>query len=308
MSTLPPPAIRCKFGLLGHPLEHSLSPLIHHHLMELSGLSGTYELLDRDLPALESGAISQFIMEGIQGFNVTIPYKVLMYSKLKALTPMAKRVGAVNTVMIFDVEDHVTLIGHNTDATGFFKSLPKETRQRLADGKVLMLGAGGAARAVLAALAFENTDSPADVFMAMRNPEKSRPLVELWESWRTEAPKPLSTLTPLTLTELDEACLANIDVVINTTPLGMHPHPNALPLPLSQLQQLPQHTHVIDLIYNPGETLLMKEARNHGCPVVINGLGMLVHQAIEAFCSWTKLPPKPTWAKQVMERLEASHI
>jgi shikimate dehydrogenase len=300
------PHVYCKFGLLGHPLEHSLSPIIHHYLMELSGLKGTYQLLDRDLPALESGAISQFILEGIQGFNVTIPYKVLMHDKLEALTPMARRVGAVNTVMIFDVEDHITLIGHNTDATGFFKSLPKPTKQRLADGNVLILGAGGAARAVLAALAFENTDSPSEVLIALRHPEKANPLVELWESWRDEVPKPLSALTPIAFDALNESQLSSIDVVINTTPLGMHPHPNALPLPLTQLQMLPTQAHVIDLVYNPGETLLMKEAQRHGCPIVINGLGMLVHQAIEAFCSWTKLPPKPDWAKRVMAHLESN--
>lgn len=299
----PDPDVRCKFGLLGHPLGHSLSPVIHQHLMRLCGLNGTYELLDRDLAALESGAISQFIMEGIQGFNVTIPYKVLMHNKLEALTPMARRVGAVNTVMIFDVENHITLIGHNTDATGFFKSLPAETTQRLANGHVLILGAGGAARAVLAALAFENTDSPAQVLLAVRSPEKAQALVTLWNGWREEAPRPLSELTLVNAASLTTAQLAGVDVLINTTPLGMHPHPNALPMPLTQLSLLSTQAHVVDLIYNPAETLLMQEARQHGCPVVINGLGMLVHQAIEAFCTWTKLPAEPHWASHIMREL-----
>jgi shikimate dehydrogenase len=297
----------CHFGLLGYPLEHSHSPFIHQEIMKRVGLQGQYELLERSREALEAGAIAQFMMQGIQGFNVTIPYKVLMFEKLEALTPMAQRVGAVNTVMMFDVEDHITLVGHNTDATGFFRSLPPETRTALADGNVLILGGGGATRAVMAALAFENTDAPAAITLALRDATRGEDLLHRWNSWREEAPTPLGVAHCIALQDLTPERLERVDVVINTTPVGMHPEPNALPLSLNQLHELPSQAHVIDLIYNPLETLFMREARQHGCTVVINGLGMLVHQAMEAFTSWTKLPLNPAWAAEIEEALKA-HI
>ena len=94
-----------------------------------------------------------------------------------------------------------------------------------------------------------------------------------------------------------------MDVLVNCTPVGMHPDVNATPLSLLQIEALNPQAHVVDLIYNPSETVLMKLARTHGCPIVQNGLGMLIHQAIEAFCTWTKLPAQDGWYEAIEAHL-----
>jgi len=293
----------CKFGLLGHPLSHSLSPLIHETLIELYGTTGSYELFDLTLEELEEGAIGHLIMGGVNGLNVTIPYKVLMAEKLQVLTPEARRMGAVNTIMRMDVEQEISLIGHNTDGSGFFKSLPYDTKQVLRGGNVMMLGAGGAARAVLCSLLFENEAPPAWVTVVLRDVSKGTALLSLWSEWCGEA----GVSVPMSLIAFDalrDEQLADTQVLINSTPVGMYPETNAMPLSLLQLEALNPEAHVHDLIYNPSETVLMREAKNHGCPVVQNGLGMLIFQGMEAFSAWTKLPLHPEWASIIREKLE----
>ncbi len=292
-------------GLLGHPLGHSYSPLIHRTLLDLAGLKGDYKRFDYTLADLEAGAISKMIMSGVHGFNVTIPYKVLLHDKLAALTPSAKRVGAVNTVFRVDVQDEISLIGHNTDSSGFYKSLRPETQDRLAGGHALVLGGGGSARAILAALLFEAEQPVQQVMLVMRSPQKGIELMSRWQGWLAErgVNAPLYIVSPDTL---KAETLQSVDAVINCTPVGMHPEPNASPLDLTQIQKLSSHAHVIDLIYNPQETALMQLASAHGCPVVQNGLGMLIHQAIEAFCTWTKLPAEAHWYEEVERQVLAT--
>lgn len=290
-------------GLLGHPLSHSYSPLIHHTLLERVGLKGEYKLFDYTLGQLEAGAIASMLMSGVHGFNVTIPYKVLLHDKLPALTPAAKRVGAVNTVFRVDVDNEITLIGHNTDTTGFYKSLTPQTQEKLAQGHVMVLGGGGSARAVMVALVFEAKTPVQQITLVMRHPEKADDLKHAFVQWVKEA-QASTTLEVIHPEALEAPKLASVDVLINCTPVGMHPNVNATPLTILQVEALNPTAHVVDLIYNPAETALMKLAHAHGCPVVQNGLGMLIHQAIEAFCTWTKLPAEPEWYDAIEERLK----
>ncbi len=293
---------RYSLGLLGHPLGHSYSPLIHQTLLELTGLSGQYQLFDYTEAELQDGAISRLILSGVHGFNVTIPYKVLLHDKLSVLTPEAKRIGAVNTVFQVEVEQEITLIGHNTDASGFYKSLSPATQNILAGGHALVIGGGGSARAILSALCFEGTAPIQHVTLMMRSPEKGEALARRFQAWCDERHAP-STLEVLHPDAVDANILSQVDVLIHCTPLGMHPEPNALPLSLIQVEALNPQAHVVDLIYNPTETALMQAVKQRGCPVVQNGLGMLIHQAIEAFCTWTKLSPEPHWFTAVEARL-----
>ncbi len=290
-------------GLLGHPLGHSYSPLIHHTLLELTGLKGEYKLFDYTLKQLEEGAIASMLMSGVHGFNVTIPYKVLLHEKLPALTPAAKRVGAVNTVFRVDVDQEISLIGHNTDSTGFYKSLATPTQEKLAGGHALVLGGGGAARAVLAAMIFEGKTPAHRITLVMRSPEKAEALKVAFSEWVQET-NAFTTLDVISTEALDAKRLALVDVLVNCTPVGMHPDTNATPLSLRQMEALNPQAHVVDLIYNPAETLLMTLARTHGCPIVQNGLGMLIHQAIDAFSTWTKLPAQDGWYEAVAARLQ----
>jgi shikimate dehydrogenase len=290
-------------GLLGHPLGHSYSPLIHHDLLELAGLKGEYKLFDYTLEQLETGAISSMLMSGVHGFNVTIPYKVLLHDKLPALTPAAKRVGAVNTVFRVDVDNEITLIGHNTDSTGFYKSLTPQTQETLEAGHAIVLGGGGSARAVLAAMIFEGKTPVQKITLVMRHPEKANDLKLAFSEWVKDA-HTSTTLEVIHSDALDATRLASVDVLVNCTPVGMHPDVNATPLSLLQVEALNPNAHVVDLIYNPSETVLMKLARDHGCPVVQNGLGMLIHQAIEAFSTWTKLPAEAGWYESIEARLQ----
>jgi shikimate dehydrogenase len=289
-------------GLLGHPLGHSYSPMIHHTLLELTGLKGEYKLFDYTLKQLEEGAIASMLMSGVHGFNVTIPYKVLLHEKLQALTPAAKRVGAVNTVFRVDVDNEITLIGHNTDSTGFYKSLASQTQDVLAEGHAMVLGGGGSARAVLAAMIFESKTPAQHITLVMRDPEKAATLKMAFAEWVKETQ--ISTRLDVISTEaLDAEDLSSVNILVNCTPVGMHPNTNATPLSLRQIEALNPHAHVVDLIYNPSETVLMKLAHAHGCPIVKNGLGMLIYQAIEAFCTWTKLPAEEDWYNLIKVRL-----
>jgi shikimate dehydrogenase len=289
-------------GLLGHPLGHSYSPLIHHTLLELAGLKGEYKCFDYTLKQLEEGAIASMLMSGVHGFNVTIPYKVLLHEKLPALTPAAKRVGAVNTVFRVDVDQEITLIGHNTDSTGFYKSLAPQTQEVLANGHAMVLGGGGSARAVLAAMIFEGKTPVQRITLVMRSPEKADALKTAFAEWIQDA-HAQTTLEVIHPEALNDERLTSVDVLVNCTPVGMHPDVNATPLSLLQIEALNPQAHVVDLIYNPSETVLMKLARTHGCPIVQNGLGMLIHQAIEAFCTWTKLPAQDGWYEAIEAHL-----
>jgi shikimate dehydrogenase len=275
------------FGLIGYPLEHSYSPRIQHTMLRIANISGEYRLypaspegdgLDRI-----AGLLQQMRHASLDGLNVTIPHKQTIIPLLDELTGTAQAIGAVNTIYL----SQDVLVGDNTDAPGFLTDvehfLPAEISGK-ANRIALVLGAGGAARAVVYALMGVGWQ----VFIAARNPKKASSLVE-----RLLAREPFSKssgaldaqLCEIDLRHLDHLMsVTPIDLVVNATPVGMAPHVQASPWPDGL--DLPPACLVYDLVYNPGETLWMSQARQRG-HLARNGWGMLVAQARLAFEKWT---------------------
>lgn len=278
-----------KLGILGYPLHHTLSPVLHQFLMQHCGLLGTYEALETP-PERLAAMIEKLRATGYQGVNVTIPHKVAMLDLVEVVDPLAQAIGAINTV-VFAPDDTAT--GYNTDATGFMASLPPALKADLAQRPALVLGAGGAARAVVAGLI--QAQVPA-LTLAVRNPSKAQDLVALAHAMAQRlGTRPAIDCIPLTALDdnpAQQACLATAGFVVNTTPLGMAhtgtPYPTQTPLSHECLEVLPTGTWVIDLIYRPRQTQLLQDASAHGHPTQ-DGLAMLVHQGLQAFTLWTAM-------------------
>jgi shikimate dehydrogenase len=210
----------------------------------------------------------------IAGLNITIPHKQAVLPLLDELTPTVQAVGAVNTLY----RTGERLVGENTDAPAFLEdldlqfNLPKQ-------GKALVLGAGGSARACAYALASRRWQ----VYLAAQRPEQAQ---QLASDFAHLTPAPIAMEKPL-LEAARIMSTTDLDLVVNATPVGMQPFEQASPWPESI--SLPPGCLVYDLIYNPVETRLLRQARRQGLPAA-GGLGMLIHQAALAFIHWTNLP------------------
>lgn len=254
---------RRKAGLIGQPLGHSLSPRIHE------ALGGDYRY---DLFPLEPGELASFVRttaRGLTGFNVTIPYKKEIIPFLDDLSPVARRVGAVNTVC---VAPDGRLVGHNTDYAGL-ASLLAAASIGLAGKKVLLLGTGGAAAMARVLVADQGARSLVEV---SRHPADGQ---EPYEGIAGRHP--------------------DAEVVINATPVGMFPRAGATPLPLDGLDRLEA---VVDLVYNPARTALLLNAERRDVRAV-NGLHMLVAQASEAARLFTGTAPAPSRTDAVRDEI-----
>ncbi len=265
-------------GLLGWPLEHSLSPLLHSTFLASSGLNGQYQLFPLSPgTGVQQGLKSLFhnIRSGeLLGLNVTIPYKQAVIPLLDKLSSSARRIGAVNTISL----DQNQLYGDNTDGPGFMTDLSQTLSLNSAPPAgetALVLGAGGSARAVIEAL----SSAGWLVTIAARSVDQARSLVfELSES----VPKSINVI------HLDPQSLAmqSPRLIVNTTPVGMYPHHKASPWP-GEIP-FPIHASLYDLVYNPVETALVRQARQEGLTAT-SGIGMLVEQAALSFQIWTEL-------------------
>ncbi|MDB5099661.1 MAG: shikimate 5-dehydrogenase [Cyanobacteria bacterium RYN_339] len=256
------------YGLLGYPLGHTLSPPMHQAALAALGLPGTYEALPVPADRL-AGAMAGVRAWRLPGLSVTIPHKVAVMAYLDEVTPLAQRIGAVNTIYW----DGDKLCGDNTDYAGFRACLPPGT---VAGQAVTVLGAGGAARAAVLALADEGA---ARVHLVARRQAAAEALRDqLLPGEQAGAIVPFEDLPEL------QRILAESRLVVNATPLGMHG--KTAPLPGDALAALPADAHVMDMIYAPAETPLMAAARARGL-AVSNGAEMLLHQAAFAFERWT---------------------
>lgn len=253
-------------GLTGYPLQHSLSPVLHTAALRACGLEGRYDLFpiapDRiqDLELL----LVRLRQGKLHGLNVTIPHKQVVLPMLDDLTPSARMIRAVNTLYM----NGSRLVGDNTDAPGFLADLQRQDAPK--SGEALVLGAGGAARAVVAALQSNGWR----VSLAARRSEPA---------FLMQAEFPGLRVMPLTSAGLAAWQPASAVLIVNATSVGMAPHINESPWPVGI--PLPAHAFVYDLVYNPAETALLKTARQAGL-VGCNGLGMLVEQAALAFERW----------------------
>ena len=276
-------------GLVGFPLEHSLSPRIHQAALEYAQLKGNYELFPiapEDLDGMRD-VLERLRGGEISGLNVTIPHKQTVIPMLDELTGEAESIGAVNTISCRNGQ----LIGANTDAPGFLADLrqvfTRKPWEPAGRKHALVLGAGGAARAVVYALLTDGWQ----VTLTARRIEQARALAE------NMANLP-GCLTAIALQPGALYPLVNeVTLLVNTTPLGMFPHGDASPWPPELV--LPPLAAVYDLVYNPRETQLLRAARAAGLPAA-GGLGMLLAQAALAFEIWTDVSvPRPVWAGAV---------
>ncbi|WP_456373815.1 shikimate dehydrogenase [Methanocaldococcus sp.] len=258
-------------GLIGHPVEHSFSPIMHNAAFKDKGLNYVYLAFDV-LPEKLKYVIDGAKALGIVGFNVTIPHKVEIIKYLDELDESAKLIGAVNTIKI----ENDKAVGYNTDGIGARLSLEEEIG-KVKDKTILILGAGGAARAVAFELAKDN-----NIIIANRTVEKAEKLAkEIAEKLNKKFGEEVK------FSSLNND-FSDVDIIINATPVGMYPNVDVEPI--IKADQIKPDMVVMDLIYNPLETTLLKEAKKVGAKT-INGLGMLIYQGVVAFKIWTGIEP-----------------
>ncbi len=257
------------FAVLGDPIGHSMSPIMHNDLFLYYNLEGTY-LPFQVKPENLSDAVKGLKAIGAGGFNVTVPHKSAIIPYLDGIDDLALNIGAVNTV----VNENGKLIGYNTDGPGFLKGLEKYVPS-LTGQKVLIIGAGGAARAIYFTLAQKNCTA---IDIANRTVEKAAGLVK---------DCPFSVLSKAL--SLDQAAeeLGNYDLIVQTTMIGMHPKVSEQPICLTHLKK---QALVCDIIYNPLTTQFLREAQEKGAQIQ-NGIDMFVNQGALAFEKWTGIFP-----------------
>ena len=261
-------------GLLGSPVEHSISPMMHNEAFRQLGLDIVYLCFDVGTDGLKT-AVEGLKEIGITGFNCTMPDKNLMYELADELSPAAKMIGAVNTV----VNENGKLIGHNTDGMGYMHAV-KDAGHDIIGKNMTLLGAGGAATAICVQAALDgvaniNIFSIQDQFF-----DRAKKMVDQINS-NTNCNVSLYDLADTT--ELKK-CIDSSDILTNATSVGMAPNiDNCI---ISDASFFHENLIVSDIIYNPEETKLLKMAKSHGCQV-FNGLYMLLYQGAEAFKIWT---------------------
>ena len=269
-------------GVMGWPVAHSRSPKIHNHWISQLGLQGAYVLLPVD-PVYLPVALKGLAALGFAGCNVTIPHKVAAMHLVDRVDPVARRMGAINTIV---VQPDGSLCGFNNDGYGYIQSLLDAHPDWKADaGPLTVLGAGGGARAVVVSLAERGAR---EIRVCNRSLEKAQALAQ-------EFGAPLRAVP----WQDRHDALADATLLVNTTNQGMA---GQAALDLS-LEQLPQHAVVSDLVYVPLETPLLAAARARGNRTV-GGLGMLLHQARPAFHAWFGALPEVT--PELRRMVEAS--
>ena len=260
--------------LLGNPLGHSVSPPMHNRVFEQLGLDYCYmpvEVTETNLETVFSG-LSRM---NVAGFNVTIPHKINIIKYLDELDPLAATIGAVNTITVRDGQTK----GYNTDGEGFIRSFEEETKISVKGKRVFLLGCGGGARAIAMTLAFHGAEK---LYLHNRTTAKADNLAD-------EINKKIRPCTEVVKQSKDSQrdALADCNILINTTSLGMHPQEDVLPIEDSLITP---HLIVADIIYNPLMTKLLTTAQEKGC-IIARGLGMLIYQGAAAFKLFTGVDP-----------------
>ena len=268
-------------AVIGAPIGHSLSPIIQNAALHAAGLDYVYAALPVRADALAS-AVRGLCNAGIAGFNVTIPFKTEIIPLLDALSEDARRIQAVNTVVIEDGR----MVGHNTDVVGFLAGFA-ERGIALTGKKAVLIGAGGAARAALWGLLRSGVSS---VAIGVRSVEKGAALAADFAADGNVRAVSFDDTAWI-------AACSDADLVVQTTPLGMTPHTEEMP-PVDAAVINPSAV-VYDLIYTPAETRFLREARARGCET-INGETMLVAQGAEAFLLWTGVRPDMELMKRTL--------
>ena len=265
-------------GLIGWPVAHSLSPVMHNAVFDALGLNWRYVPLPVP-PGQVADAVCGLAALGFQGANVTVPHKQTVMTSLASITPDAKRLGAVNTLLIeHDANAAPTLRGDNTDARGFMGALREGGVHPDALDRAVVVGAGGAARAVAFGLLEAGVK---DIVVLNRTHARAEALVADLGAHYSAGQLQAQPLTPEALVSATQ----DATLLVNATSVGMWPHVEASIWP--DEMPIPAHLAVFDLVYNPLETQLLRQARQAGA-YPINGLGMLVRQGALALAMWVK--------------------
>lgn len=261
-----------KFGLLGEHLGHSFSETIHDLFFKKTGIKGEYELYERKTEDIKE-LLNEVRAGKIKGLNVTIPYKVEVMKYLDTLSEEASAIGAVNTIAYKDGK----LGGYNTDYYGFLETL-KVNNLKVEDKRILILGTGGAAKAIYGTLTALNVDT---VYLAT---------IEKDDRFKIRNKDSI-------INYVDIKNLKNIEGIINCTPVGMYPQVDNIPLPADGFIPV---KYLIDVIYNPEETALMEKYASMGVKT-INGLMMLVVQAVRSEEIWNGTEADDKIIKEIYE-------
>jgi len=257
------------YALIGNPVRHSLSPAIHNALFQKYNVNGVYLAFE----ILDSKEMKDLVMSSrafIRGFNITMPYKREVMGFLDEISEEAEVIGALNTV----VNSNGRLIGYNTDGFGAFKALERETTMN--NRKILLLGAGGAGRAIACSLSKSN-----EVVVLNRSVEKAKDLEGFGLKGDVLDKKNL------------ESYMGWADILINATSVGMNEPKSIVPKDLLDDKHI-----VLDIVYSPLKTRLLKEAEEKGCKV-IDGLWMLIYQGARSFELWTGIQPDVDFMRKV---------
>ncbi|MCR2820470.1 shikimate dehydrogenase [Lederbergia panacisoli] len=267
------------YGVIGDPIVQSMSPVMQSQEFNQLGIEAHYHpfhIVDKDL----KDAVKGMKAIGIAGFNVTSPHKTTIMPFLDYIDPLAKAIGAVNTVVRVNDEFH----GYNTDGMGFIKALQADWKESFYHDNALIIGAGGAAKAIyytLLSTGMKNID------ISNRSVDKAKQLI-------MDCPFEGNSKA-MSLKEA-ETSLDQYQLIIQTTSIGMYPHLSDSPLSLAKLNQ---DAFVSDIIYNPFETALLKEAKERGAKIQ-NGVGMFVYQGALAFEKWTSIVPDVERMKKIV--------
>lgn len=280
-------------GLLGEHIENSISPLIHQSFIRY--YSAKYVYLPFQITGNElKDALRAVKVLKMRGLNITNPFKVQSIKFMNKIDQSAARIGAINTV----VQENNKLCGHNTDWFGFQKPLQDELEFSFVDKKIIVLGAGGAARAVVYALLNGGCAK-----ICIFNRSNSRAL-EIKKNFQGLYPHcQIEVFLPLKK-ELQKE-IEGADLLVNTTPLGSWYYPDICPLP--EFVKFPSSTIIYDLIYYPEKTTLLKKAENNG-NVFLNGSPMLVYQAAKSFYLWTGIEPDQNIIAEILDKIKNSSI
>lgn len=260
-----------KLGIIGYPIGHSISPVFQQAALDHCGIDATYQAFE-----VSPDQVGQFIqdlrMPDVMGINVTVPHKEAVVPHLDEVDDWAASAGAVNTIVNRDGR----LTGHNTDGSGFLRALREEHGFAPRGCRVLVLGAGGAARGVVLALVREQA---AELIIANRTADRAEGLADLARTQGTDC-----RAIPLDGDDLATAA-ATAELIVNCTTIGMSHGPNESGSPLSP-EQIPPTALVNDLVYNPLQTPLLRAAAQAGARR-LGGIHMLVYQGAASFEMWT---------------------
>lgn len=265
---------KIKAGVIGWPIKHSRSPIIHGFWLKQHQINGSYDKIPVEPDEL-SNFISSLKQNGLSGINVTVPHKIEALKLADLITPDAKAIGAANTLWFEDGQ----LIAGNTDAHGFITHLKTKAPTWKSDKPAMVMGAGGAARAILYALLKEGVPQ---IKLTNRTIERA-------ENLASEFNKQFSDKISVIEWNDKQSNMDDCSLLVNSTSLGMDGNP---PLEIN-IDTLPAKAVVYDIVYAPLETDLLKSAKTRGL-TAIDGLGMLLHQAVPGFEKWFSIRPEVT--------------